>query len=87
MTSSNFKLVPPCVFAKPIYDYLNNATNRLNLHIDPSVQSWDLCQDDNKFNYTDQRNGTWWIYPDLVAKYKVLKYSGDTDGAVPTFGT
>ncbi len=32
-------------------------------------------------------NASQWIYPLLKGKYKILKYSGDTDGAVATYGT
>lgn len=28
-----------------------------------------------------------WIYPILRNKIRIMKYSGDTDGAVPTYGT
>jgi hypothetical protein len=28
-----------------------------------------------------------WIYPLLRNKYKIIHFSGDTDGAVPTLGT
>jgi hypothetical protein len=28
-----------------------------------------------------------WIYPVLRNQVRILKYSGDTDGAVPTYGT
>jgi len=31
--------------------------------------------------------GSYWIYIQLKGKYRMLKYSGDTDGAVPTLGT
>lgn len=35
-----------------------------------------------------QPEGSFWIYPLLKANgYKILVYSGDTDGAVPTYGT
>lgn len=28
-----------------------------------------------------------WIYEELQGKYRMLKFSGDADGAVPTYGT
>jgi carboxypeptidase C (cathepsin A) len=55
------------------------------LNIKPESPKWDLCQDD--IQYTPQQNATYWIYPKLVNRYKILKYSGDADGAVPTLGT
>ena len=39
------------------------------------------------FNYEPQQEGSIDIYTQLKGKYRMLKYSGDTDGAVPTFGT
>ena len=44
-----------------------------------------MCKDDIK--YTKNREGSIGIYTALKGKYKILKFSGDTDGAVPTFGT
>jgi len=38
-------------------------------------------------DYTPLQNATYWIYPMLINRYKILKYSGDADGAVPTLGT
>lgn len=81
----NLKVVPPCVYAKPVLDYFNNETIKTALHILPQAAKWDLCQD--AFNYTSAQNASQWIYPILKGKYKILKYSGDTDGAVPTYGT
>jgi len=43
-----------------------------------------LCSD---INYTILQKGSQWVYEDLSGKYKMLHYSGDTDGAVPTVGT
>jgi len=34
-----------------------------------------------------QEEGSLWIYKVLKNKYKILIYSGDTDGAVNTYGT
>jgi carboxypeptidase C (cathepsin A) len=79
-------VVPPCVYAEPILEYFNNQTIKDALHISPKAAAkWDLCAD--AFNYTGAQNATQWIYPILKGRYRMLKYSGDADGAVPTFGT
>ena len=57
------------------------------LHIPAQVTSWDLCLDKGDLSYTKNRAGSIGIYTELRGKYKILVYSGDTDGAVPTFGT
>jgi hypothetical protein len=55
------------------------------MNIPDSIQSWRDCS--IKINYTDLAEGSYWIYENLRGKYRILKYSGDTDGAVPTYGT
>mmetsp|Transcript_63889 Transcript_63889/g.88218 ORF Transcript_63889/g.88218 Transcript_63889/m.88218 type:complete len:384 (-) Transcript_63889:87-1238(-) len=77
--------LPPCTFGNPIIDYLNSSEVRDALHIPDSIQSWDLCKDD--IDYTRGAEGSQWIYEKLQGKYRMLKFSGDTDGAVPTYGT
>lgn len=38
--------------------------------------------------YMSYREGSVWIYPILKAYgYRLMHYSGDTDGAIPTLGT
>jgi carboxypeptidase C (cathepsin A) len=81
------KLVPPCVFAKPVLDYLNNATVRQQLNIPTNVGTWDLCSADINENYDRNPAGSIQVYIDLRGKYRVLKYSGDTDMVVSTYGT
>jgi hypothetical protein len=81
------QLVPPCVYALPIYYYLNNRTVMDALHVPNTVTKWELCLDKGDFSYTKSRTGTIGIYPLLKDKYKILVYSGDTDGVVPTYGT
>ena len=81
----NLKVTPPCVYAAPILSYFNNPIVRAQLKISPNASTWDLCASD--FNYTQSMNATQWIWPILRGRYKLLKYSGDTDGAVPTWGT
>jgi len=58
---------------------------RALLHIPDNVQAWDLCT--NSIEYNEQQRGSQWVYEKLKGQYRILKYSGDTDGAVPTYGT
>lgn len=45
-----------------------------------------MCKGD--FNYTMFEKGSQWIYEELIGKgYRILKFSGDKDGVVPTIGT
>jgi serine carboxypeptidase-like clade 2 len=78
------KEVPPCVYGAPIITYLNTASVRTQLHVDSSVKTWDLC---NPVDYTQDKSGSVDVYTTLKGKYRMLKYSGDTDGSVPTQGT
>ena len=56
-----------------------NATNN---------QSWNLCvgPEDGWF-YDRLEIGSQWVWEGLKGQYRMLKFSGDTDGAVPTTGT
>ena len=80
-------LVPPCTYSGPLIEYMNNASVRTALHIPQSAPKWDLCNGDINGNYTPYANGSIEVYVNLRGKYRVLKYSGDTDMAVPTYGT
>jgi carboxypeptidase C (cathepsin A) len=61
---------------------------RRALNIPDHVQAWQECNDDINENYAYQYEGSFWIYKVLKQYgYKILFYSGDTDGAVPTYGT
>lgn len=44
-----------------------------------------MCSD--VITYTSDEKGSQYVYEKLMGKYKILKFSGDTDGAVPTAGT
>lgn len=44
-----------------------------------------MCTDDITYNIGEE--GSQWIYEELAGKIKMLHYSGDTDGAVPSLGT
>ncbi len=68
--------------------YLNRKDVREALHIPDYVQTFLDCNDDFEDNYQVQREGSIWIYRIfMLYGYKMLHYSGDTDGAVATLGT
>lgn len=77
----------PCVFTLPIYYYLNNRTVMNALHIPATFDKWQFCLDRGDLSYTKSRNGSIEIYSQLRGKYRMLVYSGDTDGVVSTYGT
>jgi carboxypeptidase C (cathepsin A) len=68
-------------------DYLNRADVRQALHIPTNIQVWELCSDTINMEYNRNPKGSQWIYEALAGKYRMLHYSGDVDGAVPTLGT
>ena len=65
-------------------DYVNREDVREALHIRDDVGAWSDCAN---IDYTALAQGSIWIYEELRGKYKVMVYSGDTDGAVATYGT
>ncbi len=76
---------PPCIFASGVTDYLNSAEVRSALHIPDDVQAWTMCKGD--IDYTTYQAGSQWVWESLKGEYRMLKYSGDIDGSVPTTGT
>jgi serine carboxypeptidase-like clade 2 len=69
-------------------DYANRQDVRRALNIPDHVQPWSMCNDIISKKYSYQYEGSFWIYKIMKQYgYKMLFYSGDTDGAVPTFGT
>ena len=83
-TGRKLREIPPCVFAAPILTYLNDAKVKQQLHVSADAPKWDLC---NPVDYTESQSGSVDAYVTLKGKYRMLKYSGDTDGSVPTKGT
>jgi carboxypeptidase C (cathepsin A) len=77
--------LPPCTYGSGLLDYLNLDVVRQALHVPNNVQAWDLCT--TEIDYTTGEQGSQWIYEKLQGKIRMLHYSGDTDGAVPTIGT
>jgi carboxypeptidase C (cathepsin A) len=78
-------VVPPCVDGAPVVDYLNKPEVLEALHIPAGLPAWDMCLDG--IDYTVLPIGSQWIWESLKGQYRMLKYSGDTDGAVPLIGT
>jgi hypothetical protein len=61
---------------------------RTALHIPEDAPAWEQCWDNNKFTYNLNDSASEWIYPIMKdAGIRMVFYSGDTDGAVPTWGT
>lgn len=79
--------LPPCTFGVPLIEYFNDPTIKELLHISPDALDWDMCT--NHIRYTsDYAKGSEFIYRAFADKdYRMLFYSGDTDGAVPTYGS
>ena len=69
-------------------DYINRPDVRRSLNIPDSVQGWSMCSDEVSNKYRLQLEASLWIYKIMLQyNYKILFFSGDTDGAVPTQGT
>lgn len=73
------------ILGSPVSDYLNRADVRTALHIPDSAPAYEECS--STLDYHMQQEGSIWIYKVLRNKLRILKYSGDTDGAVPTWDT
>jgi len=73
-----------CLGGDPLTSYMNSALVREALHIPEKIQPWADCSD---INYTETKKGTQFVWDELKGKIRMLKYSGDKDGDVPTWGT
>lgn len=78
---------PPCIFGDGLVKFFNDPAVKTALHISDKVEQWDMCSDLIGDQYTSGEKGSQWLYENLMGYYRVLVYSGDTDGAVPTTGT
>jgi len=79
--------LPPCTFGTPIISYYGRQDVREALHIPEDIQEWTLCTTKITLEYHRGAKGSQFIYEALQGKYRMLHFSGDTDGAVPTLGT
>ena len=69
-------------------DYVNHNETRAALNIPDEVQAWNMCWNNSEFTYHYQQEASMWIYPILKgAGIRQMFYSGDTDGAVVTYGS
>jgi serine carboxypeptidase-like clade 1 len=71
-------------------NYLNRADVRAAFNIPAFVQGYQPCNNPMYGTYQAFREGSIWIYNILKGypdRYRLMHYSGDTDGAVATLGT
>ena len=73
------------LFGYTLTDYINLPDVRKAMNIPSNLGPWEICSD--KLNYFPEPEASKWIYKVLRHKLKILFYSGDTDGALPTYGT
>lgn len=72
-------------FGLQVPQYLDREDVREILHVTKKSGKFQPCVN---FDYSPLEKASLWIYPILKeGGYRILKYSGDTDGAVPTLGT
>ena len=85
--TSESNTLPPCTWGSVLIEWMNKDETRSALHIPSEIQAWDLCVGPPTWNYVRGTKGSQWVYEALKGKYRMLHFSGDTDGAVPTIGT
>ena len=80
---------PPCVDSLGIDKLLLDKDVRANMSIPTHVQPYSMCNANDDFLYDRSVTGSYHVYKRLIPlyKYKIIKYSGDSDPAVPTSGT
>lgn len=65
--------------------YMNREDVRKVLHIPAEAPGWEMCS--STLEYHEQPEASYWIYGVLKNQVRKLFYSGDTDGAVTTYGS
>lgn len=69
-------------------DYLNRYDVRKALNVPDHVGPWNTCSDPVFKLYRPQIETSQWIYKLLKPHgYKMLFYSGDSDGIIATYGS
>mmetsp|Transcript_5252 Transcript_5252/g.3974 ORF Transcript_5252/g.3974 Transcript_5252/m.3974 type:complete len:245 (+) Transcript_5252:711-1445(+) len=67
-----------------VTDYLNREDVKTALHV-PTNVVYEGCKSQADYHY--QEEASRWIYDTLRGHYRILIYSGDTDGIVSNYGT
>lgn len=70
-----------------VSDYLNREDVRAALHIPTTAPAWEQCAAEEALTYYIGPEASQWIYTVMQNRTRIMFYSGDTDGAVPTYGT
>lgn len=71
-----------------VSEYLNRPDVKEALHIPAKVsQPFSICNDTIIEVYKSRIDASAWIYKEMMTNYKLMHYSGNSDGAVPTSGT
>jgi carboxypeptidase C (cathepsin A) len=78
---------PPCVNGQYITEWMNKADVRAALNVPDNYPGWEMCNDHDWWNYSILKIGSQWIYESLKGKMRMLHFTGDIDGAVPSLGT
>ena len=68
-----------------VSDYMNREDVRKAFNIPADVQTWEQCS--STLDYHVQDEASMWIYRVLQNKTRLMFYSGDTDGAITTYGS
>ena len=66
-------------------DYMNREDVREAFNIPSTTQTWEQCSSTLRYNVQDE--ASMWIYQVLRNQTELMFYSGDTDGAITTYGT
>ena len=66
-------------------DYMNREDVREAFNIPAKAQTWEQCSETLRYNVQDEASE--WIYHVLRNKTRLMFYSGDTDGAITTYGS
>lgn len=69
-----------------ITNFFNSTVTRTALHIPDNLlsQNWTMCAN---IDYTILQQGSQFVWEQDKGKYRMLKFSGDKDGSVPTIGS
>ena len=86
-TATKKNAIKDVVMNDLLSDWINQAETRAALHIPNYVPTWSMCWGE-EFSYQIEQEASMWIYKVLQMNgIRMMHYSGDTDGAVPTYGT